>query len=134
MISDQRTIDIAQRNATSSPLLRLPPEIRNMIYTLIIDVVTVVFTKARLGRGRHPIQDGLALLRVCRQIHAEAALLPYAFNTFVFWGTTLSLKTFLDGRNKEQIAAMRKVQWGSDGSATALEWIKVVRKLDRESF
>jgi hypothetical protein len=64
IISDQRIIDIAQRNATSSPLLRLPPEIRNMIYTLIIHVNTVVFTKAGLGRGRHPIQDGLALLRV----------------------------------------------------------------------
>ncbi|KAH6849564.1 hypothetical protein B0T12DRAFT_486270 [Alternaria alternata] len=131
--NDQRKIDIAQRNATSSPLLRLPPEIRNMIYTLILDVNTVMVAHAGLVRSRR-FEISVTLLRVCRQIHAEAALLPYAFNTFVFWGTTLSLKTFLDGRNKEQIAAMRKVQWGSDGSATALEWIKVLRKLDRESF
>ena len=133
MISDQRIIDIAQRNATSSPLLRLPPEIRNMIYTLIIDVVTVVFTKARLGRGRHPIQDGLALLRVCRQIHAEAALLPYALNTFVFWTFTSDLQAFLYGRKNEQIAAMRKVQWGSGGPTTAFEWIKILWKLERGS-
>jgi hypothetical protein len=104
-----------------------------MIYTLILDVNTVMVAHAGLVRSRR-FEISVTLLRVCRQIHAEAALLPYALNTFVFWGTTLSLKTFLDGRNKEQIAAMRKVQWGSDGSATALEWIKVLRKLDRESF
>jgi hypothetical protein len=34
--------------------------------------------------------------------------------------------------NKEQIAAMREVQWGPDGSATALEWTKVLRKLERD--
>jgi hypothetical protein len=122
-------MDIAQRNATSSPLLRLPPEIRNMIYTLILDVNTVMVAHAGLVRSR--LETSLTFLRVCRQMHAEAALLPYALNTFVFWGTTLSLKTFLDGRNKEQIAAMGKVQWGSDGPATALEWIKVLRKLER---
>jgi hypothetical protein len=126
-------IDIAQCNAASSPLLRLPPEIRNMIYTLIIDVNMVVFTKAGLGRGRHPIQDGLALLRVCRQIHAEAAVLPYALNTFVFWTFTSDLQAFLYGRKKEQITAMRKVQWGSGGPTTAVEWIKVLRKIEREN-
>jgi hypothetical protein len=102
-----------------------------MIYTVILDVNTVMVAHAGLVRSR--LETSLTLLRVCRQIHAEAALLPYALNTFVFWSTTLSLKTFLDGRNKEQIAAMRKVQWGSDGSATALEWIKVLRKLEREN-
>jgi hypothetical protein len=130
IISDQRIIEIAQRNATSSPLLRLPPEIRNMIYTLIIDVNTVVFTKAGLGRGRHPIQDGLALLRVCRQIHAEAALLPYALNTFVFWTFISDLQAFLYGRKKEQIAALRNVQWGSD-TKTAVEWMKVLGQPER---
>lgn len=125
-------IDIAQCNAASSPLLRLPPEIRNMIYTLIIDVNIVVFTEAGLGRGRHPIQDGLALLRVCRQIHAEAALLPYALNTFVFWTFTSDLRAFLYGRKREQIAAMQKVQWGSGGPTTAVEWIEVLWKLERE--
>jgi hypothetical protein len=101
-----------------------------MIYTLIIDVNTVVFTKAGLGRGRHPIQDGLALLRVCRQIHAEAALLPYALNTFVFWTFISDLQAFLYGRKKEQIAALRNVQWGSD-TKTAVEWMKVLGQPER---
>ncbi|KAH8629752.1 hypothetical protein IG631_14329 [Alternaria alternata] len=121
---------MAQRNATSSPFLRLPPEIRNMIYTHIIDVVTVVFTKAGLGRGRHPVQDGLALVRVCRQIHAEAGLLPYALNTFVFWTFTSVLRVFLDRRKEEQIAVMRNVLWGSE-IKTAGEWMKVLRKPER---
>jgi hypothetical protein len=29
------------------------------------------------------ITDALALLRVCRQIYAETAVLPYALNSFV---------------------------------------------------
>ena len=32
--------------------------------------------------------------------------------------------------NEEQITAMREVQWGPDGSATALEWTRALPKLE----
>ena len=103
-----------------------------MIYTLILDVNTVMVAHAGLVRSRR-FEISVTLLRVCRQIHAEAALLPYALNTFVFWTFTSDLQAFLYGDKKEHIAAMRKVQWGSGGPTTAVEWIKVLWKLEREN-
>ena len=96
-----------KRNATVSPLLRLPSEIRNRMYN-------VVFGAHRLHidyrphehirqviegrRDRIHVPGGLyhfagvgldqkiciGLLRVCRQTYEEAALLPYTLNTFRF--------------------------------------------------
>ena len=93
---------IMNRNASTSLLLRLPPEIRLRIYKY-------VFGGQRLwmdfhgpqykdcdemhlgGRFYHfDMTKGLdrkldfRLLRVCRQIFTEAALLPYALNEFAF--------------------------------------------------
>ena len=90
------------RNASTSRLLRLPPEIRLRIYEH-------VFGGQRLWMGfRGPqYKDnctthlaghfyyfnmvkgsdrklGLRLLRVCRQIFTEATLCPYSLNEFTF--------------------------------------------------
>lgn len=119
------------RNHSSSPFLRLPPEIRNRIYGLVLggnhlwishSLSELDFRKPeekttsegapcehsgqwfhqggkfhhrtveRLTIGgyekdygycvRH--RDHLGLLRICRQIYTEAALLPYTLNTFTF--------------------------------------------------
>lgn len=95
-------IEIMTRNASTSPLLRLPPEIRLRIYKY-------VFGGQRLWIDchRHKYRNSYAthlgarfchfnitensnrrldirLLRVCRQIFTEAALLPYTLNEFVF--------------------------------------------------
>jgi hypothetical protein len=79
-----------EANQRNSPLLRLPAELRNQIYELVLrhDCLSLA-----LGRylNLQPIRlypdpgsRTLALLRVCRQDHFEAALLPYSLNTFVF--------------------------------------------------
>jgi hypothetical protein len=47
-------------NSTQSKLLSLPPEIRNRIYKLVLGGTTI-----------H------ALIESCRQVHQEAALLPF---------------------------------------------------------
>lgn len=85
-----------QRNALRSPLLRLPREIRDMIWELVLGGNT--FWIPRLtgipinencdeeACGDFKISNGLhhclALLQSCRQVYAEAALFPYWFNVF----------------------------------------------------
>ena len=58
------------RNQTSSPFLRLPPELRNKIYKLVDQKVT-------LGRRADDFslygEKDLSLLLTCRQINNEAA-------------------------------------------------------------
>lgn len=111
------------RNHSASSLLRLPPEIRVRIYSLVLGGQRVwIYHNARRLKWRTPertrleagqsVQPGqyfhrggnlshstadppisteplkhalhLGLLRVCRQIYTETALLPYALNTFTF--------------------------------------------------
>jgi hypothetical protein len=75
-----------------SPLLRLPPEIRHSIWEYALG--GHVLRESTLGnkeggtkryRWVPPWSErtcGLDLLRTCRQIYSETALLPYKLNTF----------------------------------------------------
>ncbi|KAJ4382938.1 hypothetical protein N0V86_002165 [Didymella sp. IMI 355093] len=70
----------------NSPFLRLPAEIRNMVYayalggnTWSIKTHTASTAQVRADNGT---KNTLALLRVNRQIQAEARLCPYLYNTF----------------------------------------------------
>ena len=99
---------IMDRNSSTSPLLRLPPELRLQIYKHVFGGqrlwIDFQFRKYQTY-GKIPLDKGLEhhgarfshfyiedpdqkldirLLRVCRQIFTEAALLPYALNEFVF--------------------------------------------------
>lgn len=73
----------------SSPLLRLPPEIRNRIWEYTLGGV-VFRTHTYWGRRRYRVKFkacenesniGLALLRTCRQIYSETATMPIRLNT-----------------------------------------------------
>lgn len=72
----------------TSPFLRLPAEIRNMIYAYVLGgyIWSIKMTQDTAGNTRVRADDGiknaLALLKVNRQIHAEAHLFPYLYNTF----------------------------------------------------
>ncbi|OWY42215.1 asparagine synthetase [Alternaria alternata] len=83
--SDQRMIDIAYRNATSSPLLRLPPEIRNMIFALVLTEEGTIYLFYIRNGWRYQNDFQISLLRVCRQVYTETCLLPYKLNTFDFY-------------------------------------------------
>ncbi|KAK3704999.1 hypothetical protein LTR37_013516 [Vermiconidia calcicola] len=147
---------ITNKNAAESPLLRLPPEIRNRIYgyvlggkTLHVDVslyrlsITVCRAiqpdtlKADTIREQgaenetfhykdHHVSLGctlsyredngsrkldVALLRACRYIHREAALLPYLLNTFAFDCDNISWQwsLFMDALNPSQRRAIRAI-------------------------
>lgn len=80
---------------SETPLLRLPPEVRNCIweYALGDKVLDVVFVeklkgpyieeKTLIAADTFP-DHSHALLQVCRQVYTETALIPFATNAFKF--------------------------------------------------
>lgn len=89
------------RNQQQSPLLRLPPELRNKIYVLAIESreiyvtspgrrCTLVFSRRVPSPTGFSIplysvlspRDFVALPQVCRQLHHETASLHFALNTW----------------------------------------------------
>ena len=121
-------------NAINSPLLRLPGEIRNMIFGWVFRGVEyglangywpydeVVRMQIDNQSGRHTFRD-FNLLRVCRQVHAETALLPYSLGSFDIPGVDQSLcyyerlqalEGFMKRRTEEQIDAISRLTF--DGS------------------
>ncbi|CAN9334720.1 unnamed protein product [Alternaria alternata] len=116
--------ETAKRNAIESPLLRLPPEIRNGIYAYVFgntryrfrpnirpQVYPVVF-KPDQTEYRHP-----NLPLVCRQLYHETRLLPYKLGTFSFtmWLAFpfndpllyLDIEAFLSKRSKSEVEALQ---------------------------
>jgi hypothetical protein len=75
------------RNALASPLLLLPAELRNKIYAYVIQNGTYYLDYCkwmRVSSTVSPRRGWLGLLYTCRQVNAEAALLPYTLNIFHF--------------------------------------------------
>ncbi|CAN9337104.1 unnamed protein product [Alternaria alternata] len=84
---------ITAANQRNSPLLRLPAELRNRIYEYALGghkiymVIRFSENKEKLWLDRTDrcgVVPAFTLLKVCSQINAEAALLPYSLNTFCF--------------------------------------------------
>jgi hypothetical protein len=106
-----------------SPLLRLPPEIRNKIwgYTLGHNIFRSILI--RLGKRKFKYEwmsrpdephIGLPLLATCRQIYSEAAIMPFNLNTFVadtLNGERNMLRAFkvFNAHQRKQITSIRLV-------------------------
>ncbi|CAI6287152.1 unnamed protein product [Periconia digitata] len=79
---DGETAPQTAQSATKPPLLRLPPEIRNQIYELVLGGNEFCFGKSS---DKFPLPANfLALLLVNRQIWAEARDIPFKSNKFDF--------------------------------------------------
>ncbi|KAI4644833.1 uncharacterized protein J4E79_010968 [Alternaria viburni] len=82
-------------NAVNSPLLRLPAELRNMIYDCVFSGDSFLFDQywfpGRRPNGVALLCSGayqshtLGLLLASRQLHDETALHPYKLGVFDFW-------------------------------------------------
>jgi len=110
-------------NATDSPLLRLPAELRNLIFAHVyIGTRYSLDVEGFLGSWNLGALDwdqsviGLSL--VCRQTHAETSLLPYElgmFDLFTGWQCKLDglwrLQGFLEKRTPRQIDAMASLKF-----------------------
>ncbi|KAF2132765.1 hypothetical protein P153DRAFT_173074 [Dothidotthia symphoricarpi CBS 119687] len=108
-------------NSTQSPLLRLPPEIRAMVFryalttSKYLDWVALFYNcHGRTTRYRKyvylcPGEDiAVALLRVCRQTHSETVSMLYAENTFAFASGRL-MHQWLGKRLTAQRGAIRRL-------------------------
>lgn len=102
----------AQRNAEESALLRLPPEIRQRIWTYVVQAQIVhIGSWDPMDSEDYPEQG---MIRVCRQIHAETCLLPYAVHYFRLY-EDLWLKEWIARRLPEQTAAVQRLEvWCDD--------------------
>jgi hypothetical protein len=78
-----------QQNQINSPLLRLPPELRNRIYAYDFSSATlerdsIIIATAACSKGYrtstryYTVRDGIVLRRVCRQMHFE--IRPFQLN------------------------------------------------------
>ncbi|KAH3968827.1 hypothetical protein HBI81_129500 [Parastagonospora nodorum] len=78
-------IAITERNSTESPLLRLPAEIRNIIFEYVVSGHTIRMI-SEWGKSCWPIakRRRFSLARVSRQTYNETALLTYTGNTLLF--------------------------------------------------
>ncbi|KAF2132549.1 hypothetical protein P153DRAFT_382174 [Dothidotthia symphoricarpi CBS 119687] len=116
-------LKIAQRNQHDSPLLGLPAELRNKIYGYVLCGKTIAFELFRTVPGFD--ENNFNLLRTCRQIHAEAQLLPYAKNTFLI-GDRSQFKQWLQQRTALQIDAISTIHLrftlGINNSSADYRW------------
>jgi hypothetical protein len=103
-----------------SPLLSLPAELRNIIYTHVLSGQTYAITSTTVipwlttsVTNTTTSPYALALLSTNRQIHAETRLLPFALNTFQF-NSEDAFAPWVAKFDKEQckaIAWVRLVTW-----------------------
>ncbi|KAJ4341963.1 beta transducin [Ascochyta clinopodiicola] len=120
-------VAIAKRNAFESPLLRLPAEIRNQIWSLAMGGQLVVlpddqYVKGcamKLGPGsyRHTGTKLLAafhLPEVSRQVYSETALTSYQQNIFMLDYRNLSTRNSVTRLMAAQRRAITKVEIGYD--------------------
>ena len=94
MVDQSNKSRAVQRVRTILPFLQLPPEIRNMIYSIIFtSTATNHLISPDIIRSRKAnnmaqkfgsISQCLPLLRTCRQAHEEATAVLYGNNTFYF--------------------------------------------------
>ncbi|KAL1794582.1 hypothetical protein ACET3X_006398 [Alternaria dauci] len=104
---------ITQQNAINCPLLRLPAEIKNMVFDYMFkNVAYEIDWWGILEPGCHHYPShNPTLLFVCRQLYHDTALLPYKLGVFYIEDDYLDrrLWEFLQKRTKPQMAAMFKL-------------------------
>ncbi|KAF2874966.1 hypothetical protein BDV95DRAFT_564030 [Massariosphaeria phaeospora] len=104
----------------TSALLRLPAELRNLIYEYAVGGETIELHQYRRREYRQSAYQ-LTLPLVSRQLHAETALLFYSTNHFSF-RQPIDIKWFVARRTEEQIAAITSVQGPPDLYSSRNEW------------
>ncbi|KAI4701714.1 hypothetical protein J4E81_003454 [Alternaria sp. BMP 2799] len=113
--SEEELNAITYVNATTSPLLVLPAELRNMIFEYAMYHETINLHLKYNGRTglamRTPEpRHSEPLLFVSRQITSEVALLPYKLNVFsINFHRYADLGDFLNQRTPDQLDLMVKV-------------------------
>ncbi|KAH6879017.1 hypothetical protein BKA58DRAFT_108250 [Alternaria rosae] len=104
---------IAERSATESPLLRLPRELRDLIWTFTLT------TTVQPWRTIKPHGSAFNVLQVCRQAYTEAISLTYPFITWSFICMRHYEDFFWkirDGAARKKESLVHSIQIGADPS------------------
>ena len=111
----------AHSNTQNSPLLRLPAEIRNTIYDLVLSSHRDFHTfdvarqkRMRQNGGSETTIQQLALLQVCRQLYTETNLIALNSTPFAFGSVTDFSKYIAQTLLPTQIAAITVLKVSSD--------------------
>ncbi|RMY22771.1 hypothetical protein D0866_11850 [Hortaea werneckii] len=92
----------------TSPLLALPPELRNKIYSLALQPPSKTTPSSKTGHLKHP-----ALLQTCVQIRLEATQMYFAQTTFQLPlnpSNLHPLHTFLETCGPANLAVLHKLE------------------------
>ncbi|CAN9340262.1 unnamed protein product [Alternaria alternata] len=106
---------ISHQNAINSPLLRLPAEIRTMVFNHVFQGESYVIGPGSWMRKRPSLRRDLGLLLVSWQLYHETALLPYKLGLFQLAhyyhdpSEFSRVEELLRGRSKAQIEVMARV-------------------------
>ncbi|KAF3001929.1 hypothetical protein E8E13_006786 [Curvularia kusanoi] len=122
--------EIFRRNQ-SSPLLQLPPEIRDSIWRYALGNKVFLAKYNTRGKGRFvpsksESNDSVALLRTCRQVYSEAATHHLTLGWFVFdeyWAVQRSFGAMKPWQRKQ----IKQIRLSVDKFSTLTTW-------DRESI
>jgi hypothetical protein len=118
------------RNQQQSPLLRLPAELRNKIYGHVLGGFIISF---RTSRPRHhclirfKVSRKIGefkpsnLLLICRQINAEAQLLPFELNEFNY-RIPEAFKHMLDLLSDRQVNAIKVLRIDTSTFYQFMRW------------
>jgi hypothetical protein len=112
----QLMINSTQQNATRFPLLRLPAEIRHMVFNHVFQDKHYSIGPGYPMWKRPSLHHDLGLFLVSRQLYRETALLPYKLAVFqlAYYTYRLPVLIHLDGflreRSKAQIEVMARVE------------------------
>ncbi|KAL8888634.1 MAG: hypothetical protein Q9192_006144, partial [Flavoplaca navasiana] len=127
------TLQVDLKSEKSLPLMKLPPEIRNMIYEMVLFVADPIgiqlawlswypsprATHDGLRTIRHSPRKTCQLLQVCKEIYHEASLIYYRHNSFFCSGVE-ALGEFLTKLTIQQRRNIRCLSFHfNDGHAPA---------------
>ena len=143
--SDAANSPLTVQNCLDSPLLRLPGEIRNLIYIYAfaeqcITVFTVwkshsprlhlhvePFGYPKPPSQRYPLHHLFARRTVCRQIHAETAGFILRLNTFGFQFVQ-TISSFVRGIPRDYVNRVEKIRLDFQPAAVTAGLIKEMGK------
>ncbi|OGM50631.1 hypothetical protein ABOM_000668 [Aspergillus bombycis] len=119
---EEETVKVWQRKGTF-PFLRLPFELRYMIYKFVLCFGNIKFGKYLASSFVYPDRQGfwlqhnpknnlLTLLAVNRQVYNEARRVLYGLNSFIFQAPD-TIPVFLIGIGQENAELLQSVRWMS---------------------
>jgi hypothetical protein len=134
---------ITEDNLTNSPLLRLPPELRNKIHKDIFSSAVITVRQPFMWHdiypgANHNHKGAIAFLETCRQVNSEVSGMYYALSTFNIEGFQV-LKfpaEALPRASSGKLISIEMCAWSMYLTSTARDphlWssLKTVRLMDR---